>query len=581
MSEEYIYGFFFSILIFSWLSGSQLSEISMVLIFSTIVILLSSPHLSNYSDKNTEQFNESTASISIKPIFSEEIVEDTEYISDTKLMVLDYDTFNDPISIQSYYKTQQFCRNLLFYISPFNKQKTYNNDINFTKTYNALEFTPLSNLYISNYHDLIASNFWQTKGFKVHSKEIILPQANMLFNYDNKINAYEDFSMFFVFKFDKDQLDQTNMNSSNTGSISLLRLKALNSHMIDNVYLEIKLVYKDYDKIRNPNIAINIKLVKYNLNITQFDTVIDDEYHSLLFTKDSTQLIVMLDNKIISETLYDNQRDISQGLADNSVVAEPSTHKKSFVINSNPSENNTKHIHFYLLGFGVYPRHSITNANINMDILKYHKTIQHNMNPVIVKSAQKLKESEKIHECPYDDNTCYSNECYSVTDWAIPSSAMAKNNEQCYKKINSYCETQSITQCMDYKKENLLEVIKVVDPQTATIIDSLQETQNKQPVLDLINIVKDKKIPIDSSLKENTFVELYNKFINKDSDKNSKGSEASPYPEISLTNLISNIETFVTDEEDVDYELYNTESLSDRQKRAIHRIIMNEYIQKN
>lgn len=581
MSEEYIYVFLISIIIFAWLNGSHVSEISMVLIFSTIIVLLSSPNLiSNYHEKNTEQFDESAAVVSTQPIFSEDISEDSEYVTDPSLIVFNYDMFKDPISNETYYKQQSFCKKLLFYISPFNKQKT-NNDTYIRKTYNALDNTPLSRLFASNYHDRIASNFSQKNGFKVHTQEIVLPQANMLFNYDNAVNAYEDFSMFFVFKFDKHQLDNTQMG--NSGYISLVRLKALNSFMIDNVYLEIKLDYKDYNAIRNPNIMININLVNHKINITEFDTIIDDEYHSLLFSKDATRLIVMLDNKIIHESVYDNKQHIATGLGDNSIIAQPSTQDKSFVINSNPSQNNNKQIYLYLLGFGLYPRHAITNVSNNSEILKYHKSIHHNMDPTLVRLSNEIKDNENTHKCPFDDNTCYSTECNTVSDWVIPSSKMALDNEQCYKKIHNYCENQSITECMDYKKKNILDIIKIVDPLAASVLESLDKTENKEPVINLIKIIKDKKVPANIESDESTFLQMFDKFINKDSNKNSAPPKnTSLYPEINLDNLISNIETFVTEEEDTDndYTFDITESLTNKQKQAIHRIIMKEYIDK-
>ena len=504
MSEEYLYIFFLSILVFGWINGSRLSEISMALIFSTMVIILSSPSLA--TSDNTEPFEtQATPQISttLNSIFSEESAQLDGTSSDPELIISDYDTFQDPIGLEYYSSKKTFHSGLLFYVSSFNKSKTDD----FKRTYNALDYSPLANMFVMNNHEKITSNFSQRNGFKIHTDEIVLPQASSIFNYDNRQNSYEDFSMFFVIKIDKEFLSNI---SNDYGSMLLLRIKANNSHMHDNMFLEIVLSFGN----RTTSPSIVVQLVKKKIMINRLtESLTDGEFHSLLFSKKDNRFISMIDNSIVADVPINLNSDISSGLGDNDVIAYPSTHDRSFIINCNPSTYNFNKIPVHMMAFGLYPRKGITNTLINTELLNYHKTIHRNMDPIVVKLSGTISSSKKSHECPYDSSTCYSNECSTLSDWKIPSTVMAQNHELCYRKIMNHCENETTMECMDYKKNNIMETIKIVDPSAATILSELGKAKTANPVSALKPVVKDKSVMSNPDIDE-SYIKLFNKFMN-------------------------------------------------------------------
>lgn len=573
MSEEYLYIFFLSILVFGWIKGSRLSEISMALIFSTLVIILSSPSLA--ASDNTEPF-ETQATTQTSLLTEEDNSQFDGTNSDPELIVSDYAAFRDPIGLEYYSSKKIFHSGLLFYVSSFNKSKTDD----FKRTYNALDYSPIASMFMMNNHEKIASNFSQRNGFKVHTDELILPQASDIFNYDNRQNSYEDFSVFFIMKIDKDFLSNI---SKDYGSMSLLRIKANNSHMHDNMFLEIVLSFGN--STTSPSILV--QLVKKNIIINRFtESLTDGEYHSLLFSKKDNRFISMIDNSIISDVSINMNSDISSGLGDNDAIAYPSTQDRSFIINCKPSTYNFNKIPIYMMAFGLYPRKGITNTLINTELINYHRSIHRNMDPIVVRLSGEISLKNKSSECPYDTNTCYSSECSMVSDWNIPSTAIAQNHELCFRKIMNHCENKTTMECMDYKKQNLMDTIKIADPSAAAILSELGKAKNANPISAINPIIKDKSVMSNPEV-DKSYIALFNGFMNSLHNKDEGPAiESTPlYPEIDINALVSGIETFTTEEEaeegdDEPKDNYANITLTDPQKRAVHRIIMDQYVEK-
>jgi len=141
-------------------------------------------------------------------------------------------------------------------------------------------------------------------------------------------------------------------------------------------------------------------------------------------------------------------------------------------------------------------------------------------------------------------------------------------------------------ECMDYKKNNIMETIKIVDPSAATILSELGKAKTANPVSALKPVVKDKSVMSNPDIDE-SYIKLFNKFMNTIQNKDEAPAidSVSLYPEININELVSNIERFTTEEEDgvgddEQTDDYAEKTFTDRQKRAIHRIIMDQYVEK-
>jgi hypothetical protein len=419
--KEILYILVLVFLLYYFRTYKTISIIDMVVLSSGLVVLF----MLYFMKKNVEKFSE-----------------------DKFIEIFKYPDYKEPLL-----KQKNFDKDLVYYISTFNKDYVQFNTDNIDYLLNIID-NNIGAVTLQNMKDI----FDQVDGINVHSR-LIGPSASRLFNNIDK------FSILFYMKLNSTKEVSTSLN--NGKKYNLLKMFCKNVKDA-NELLSINVVYKENSL--NPNIVISMlekdRLI-YEYSDKDFEEgkiFNDGNYHLFTLIKNNSELKLYMDNKLLAQCVGENCFDI----ADVKLL----DHKHDIEI----SEDNlflnydlTNKLKFDLNAFGVYTT-DIDEEKV-MQLSKYYKSIKKELDPTyqsVISEHDLLKKKLKNYEkCPFSNrNICSSYECKNINDWTDLNNIFEKN-ENCFKKTVEHCnEVKDYTNdklCSFLSQKNIFKMASTLD----------------------------------------------------------------------------------------------------------------------